>query len=369
MQRHSRVALAIAVLAVLVSARAAAIAAPSDYWITTKTKIALLTAKDVPGTSINVDTVDGRVALYGKVGSDNAKAKAESIARGIDGVKEVRNLLQVQPEEPRSVQKMRKQERELIADVDKALKDDPSVRGTDVRVKSAAGGVVLLTGNVPNETVELHAIQVAHKVDGVDGVMSEIRSASPAGPALPPRDAKVVPPAETRPAAPAREAGKATDTSGEGRGASGALADAWITSDVKVRLLADSRTPGTDINVDTMNGRVTLFGSVPDTQAKTAAEEIARKVDGVTGVDNALQIVPKSQEKAVEARDDQIEKAVKDAIDKRADLKDASITTEVKNGVVKLSGKVPDPSVHVIAVRVVRSTPGVKGIQDNLVLK
>src|SRR5919201_3040040 len=75
---------------------AVALAVP-DAWITAKTKLALLTAENVSGTHINVDTVDGRVTLHGSVGSAEEKAKAEMEARKIDGVKEVRNLLQVVP--------------------------------------------------------------------------------------------------------------------------------------------------------------------------------------------------------------------------------------------------------------------------------
>jgi osmotically-inducible protein OsmY len=36
----------------------------------------------------------------------------------------------------------------------------------------------------------------------------------------------------------------------------------WITSATKMRLLADSQPPALDINVDTREGIVTLFGIV-----------------------------------------------------------------------------------------------------------
>jgi len=47
-------------------------AATPDAWITTKTKLALLTTEGVSGTAIHVDTVLGRVTLYGKVGGSVA---------------------------------------------------------------------------------------------------------------------------------------------------------------------------------------------------------------------------------------------------------------------------------------------------------
>ena len=80
---------------VAVALAAPARAAMPDAWITTKTKLALLTTEGVSGTAIHVDTVLGRVTLHGKVRSAEEKAKAESVAQQIDGVQGVRNLLQV----------------------------------------------------------------------------------------------------------------------------------------------------------------------------------------------------------------------------------------------------------------------------------
>jgi hypothetical protein len=80
------------VLAVVV---AAALAAPApaatpDAWITTKTKLSLLTTEGVSGTAIYVDTILGKVTLHGKVRTAEEKAKAESIAKKIDGVRKTR---------------------------------------------------------------------------------------------------------------------------------------------------------------------------------------------------------------------------------------------------------------------------------------
>ena len=50
---------------------------------------------------------------------------------------------------------------------------------------------------------------------------------------------------------------------------------------LQVEIIADPKTPGLDVNVDTRGGKVTLFGMVPTQEAKLAAEEDARKVSGV----------------------------------------------------------------------------------------
>lgn len=68
-----------------------------DAWITTKAKIALLTTEGVSATAIHVDTTDGRVTLHGSVATAPDKAKAAKTVRGIEGVREVRDLVQVVP--------------------------------------------------------------------------------------------------------------------------------------------------------------------------------------------------------------------------------------------------------------------------------
>src|ERR1700692_3840131 len=107
MHRPSWMWIRYSVLAVVLGAALAAPAgaAVPDAWITTKTKLALLTTEGVSGTAIKVDTVVGRVTLHGKVGSTVEKTKAETIAQQIKGVTGVHNLLQVvAPQHEKAVQ-------------------------------------------------------------------------------------------------------------------------------------------------------------------------------------------------------------------------------------------------------------------------
>ncbi|HEY0844129.1 MAG TPA: BON domain-containing protein [Noviherbaspirillum sp.] len=64
-----------------------------DATITSKVKTALLADSDVSGLKINVDTADGVVKLKGEVKTMALRKKAESIAKGVDGVKKVDNQL------------------------------------------------------------------------------------------------------------------------------------------------------------------------------------------------------------------------------------------------------------------------------------
>ena len=85
-------------LALLLIASLAGAASAKDTWITTKAKVALLTADDVSVSSIHVDSVDGNVTLHGKVKTPAEKSRAEAAVKKLDGVKSVKNLLQVVPD-------------------------------------------------------------------------------------------------------------------------------------------------------------------------------------------------------------------------------------------------------------------------------
>lgn len=162
-------ALGVAALAVLVSAAPAR--AASDTWIGTKAKIALLTADNVPGSSIDVDVKNGMITLTGKVHSDAEKAKAETVAKGIDGNTGVKNMLQVVP---KSQEKMvEAADDQIETKLKTALKTDGF---NDVSIDSVNKGVVVLKGKTDSLGRELAAIETAYKVPGVKRVSSQIQS-------------------------------------------------------------------------------------------------------------------------------------------------------------------------------------------------
>ncbi|MGH8729477.1 MAG: BON domain-containing protein [Burkholderiales bacterium] len=66
--------------------------------------------------------------------------------------------------------------------------------------------------------------------------------------------------------------------------------DTAITSKVKTALMADPDIKGMNINVTTMNGEVKLEGKVASEGQMKKAMEIARGVEGVTGVQNNLEV-------------------------------------------------------------------------------
>jgi osmotically-inducible protein OsmY len=152
-------------------------------------------------------------------------------------VKAVRNLLQVVPS---------KQEKAVNAadltiedSVKAALKGDSLLERSAIQVQSVDNGTVLLAGKAESLTAELRAIETAKHVAGVRAVHSEIDSA----------DAKA-------------DSERWRELSKKSEPSSNRMSDTYITAASKMRLLTDSETPATDINVDTTDGVVTLFGYV-----------------------------------------------------------------------------------------------------------
>ncbi len=68
-----------------------------DTNLTAYVKTSLASDKMVNLTRINVQTTNGVVHLAGVVSSDEEKARAEEIVRGVRGVKDVVNNIQVRP--------------------------------------------------------------------------------------------------------------------------------------------------------------------------------------------------------------------------------------------------------------------------------
>jgi osmotically-inducible protein OsmY len=71
----------------------------NDSWIWFKTRTALAAADDLRDSTINVDVVNDVITLKGTVANPAQKAKAETVAKGIEGQKGVKNELTVKPKD------------------------------------------------------------------------------------------------------------------------------------------------------------------------------------------------------------------------------------------------------------------------------
>jgi hyperosmotically inducible protein len=322
-------------------------AATPDAWVTTKAKLALLTTSGVSSTDVNVDTVDGHVTLHGKVASEQEKARAEQAVRGVDGVTDVRNMLVVVPASQQKAVEVA--DDQIKAQVEKTLKADKSLSDSNIEVASVNKGVVVLRGTAASLTDHLNAVADARGVRGVRQVASEIKSPDTLSDAEIWRGTK----------------GKTAETAST---VGGTVTDMWITSAAKVRLIANEKTPATQINVDTSRGVVTLFGMAPSDAAKRAAEVEVSKVSGVKQVRNELQVVPSEAQKAVKANDSEIKDMIAKKVDK-AVIDDSDIKVDVKDGVVRLSGEVEHQTDRLRALTIARSTDGVRSVVDDLQVK
>jgi hyperosmotically inducible protein len=147
------------------------------------------------------------------------------------------------------------------------------------------------------------------------------------------------------------------------------VTDSWVTAKTKIALFADARVKGRQINVETKNGVVMLRGKVDSDEAKTAAEETAKSIDGVKSVKNELQVVAPAKRKVVEEKDDAITDRVKREIAKDSRLSKSSIDVKTNAGVVSLTGDVPDITSSAKASWTAWKVVGVKSVKNDLTVK
>jgi len=335
-------------LALVVSPAAAR---PPDAWVTAKAKLALIASDKVGGTHVDVDTFNGRVTLHGKVRSAEEKAEAARLAARIDGVREVRNLLQVVPEG--ALKQVRATDKQIEERVERALEHDPELSNSHITVKSVDKGVVLLAGKAKSFSDHVRAVEVADHVSGVRRVASEIASPNQYG------DDEMW----------RSNAAASVERPQHGRKARGAQPqranDAWITTQARLKFMTDPHLPASDISLDSYDGRVVVFGMVPSAAERVQALNDVRKISGVRSVEDHLRIVPRSEQKVVKRDDRAIESSIKSSLAEAA-IPGARIKVDVKAGVAHLEGTVRNPSDRYTAMASARSTDGVRVVEDDI---
>jgi osmotically-inducible protein OsmY len=331
------------VLALTFGAPARADGWVSDAWITAKAKIALLTTQGLTATDVSVDTLAGHVSLHGKVPAASDKQTAEEAVKQIDGVRSVKNLLQIVP--PEHAAAVEATDATVRSAVEAALAADRGLAGTAITVTSVTNGVVLLGGTAANSAEHLRALEMVRRVRGVRRVETNVATAA--------NDASL-------------DIWSRRELRQDGRGVLDVASDLWLSAETRLRLIADPRVPAPDISVDCRDQTVTLFGAVPSGEAKKAAEDDARAVEGVREVRNEIQVVPATKRAKTDARDAELAQNVTAAIFSRPEMNRASISVDVKNGVVRLSGTVPSQQHRIFAASAAREVPGVRAVTEDL---
>jgi osmotically-inducible protein OsmY len=128
---------------------------------------------------------------------------------------------------------------------------DPEVNPFEIDVDTT-DGVVRLSGMVEDEAQRTEAESLARRTEGVKDVINDIELGDP--------------------------------TVKEN------IDDAWISTKVKSKLAADPDVNKFNIDVDVLQGVVTLSGTVETDYARQHAEDIAGRTKGVTGVKNLLKV-------------------------------------------------------------------------------
>lgn len=144
------------------------------------------------------------------------------------------------------------------------LETSDVTRKYDIDVK-VDEGMATLSGDVATAAQKAEAGKLA-KVDGVAKVTNDIEVDPDADKTL------------------AERTKKGLNKAGE------AITDAWITTKVHWFFTGEDLLDGSEINVDTNNGVVTLKGTVKTTAGKARAELLAKQTDGVKRVVNELKI-------------------------------------------------------------------------------
>jgi osmotically-inducible protein OsmY len=139
--------------------------------------------------------------------------------------------------------------------------------------------------------------------------------------------------------------------------------DADIKQNVLYNLAADPDMDPTDILVSVSAGVVTLKGSVDAYWKRHEAEWIACRARGVIDIVNELAVVPTRS-----IADKIIADDVRAALERNSRVSVEDVTFEVEDGIVTLTGRVPNWSARRSAVNAAEFTVGVVDVIDLLVV-
>jgi osmotically-inducible protein OsmY len=147
-------------------------------------------------------------------------------------------------------------------------------------------------------------------------------------------------------------------------------ADWTTTAKVKLELLNKLGTDALRMNVDTVQGKVQLSGTVDKRASVELADDIAKSVSGVTGVDNDLRLEPRTDATAAvmkeaenEVKDAVLEAKLRIALIDKLGADGFKVGTEAASGVVTLEFDSSLPSSErQNAERTARAVDGVKRV-------
>jgi hyperosmotically inducible periplasmic protein len=202
---------------------------------------------------LKVSVHNGKAVLSGKVDEDVNKDLAKQIALGVAGIKEVDNQISVNSDYvPKTTANNYGQvidDVTVTAAVKSRLAWSKYIDGQTVNVETKAGRVTI-TGMIANSEAKESAGRLAMGTRGVISVSNQLMINNKSA---------------TR------------DTSQK-------ISDSWITTKVKSTFLYSRNVSGSDIEVKTLDGVVTLKGKVDSGAERALAIELVQNLRGVKSV-------------------------------------------------------------------------------------
>ena len=210
---------------------------------------------------------------------------------------------------------------EIELDVKDELQWDPNLDATDIAV-SVKKGVVTLAGFVRSYADKYEAESAAKRVAGVLGVANDIEVRMPS--------------VDERP-------------------------DPEIARDAVAAIKSQLPISSEHIKVVVKNGWVTLEGKVEWQYQKNTAENAVRRIKGVKGVSNLIQLKPRAQPS-------EIKRKIQEAFRRNAEIDANRITVEANGSEVILKGAVRSWIEREEAERAAWAAPGVTKVEDRIVV-
>ena len=214
-----------------------------------------------------------------------------------------------------------KSDSEIERDVKDELLWDPDLDASDIAV-SVKNGVVTLAGFVKSYTDKYEAETAAKRVSGVVGVANDLEVRMPS--------------VDERP-------------------------DPDIARDAVAAIKSQLPISSEHIKVVVKNGWVTLEGRVEWQYQRSTAENAVRRIKGVKGVSNLIQLKPR-------AAPAEIKRKIEEAFRRNAEVDANRITVEANGGEVILKGTVRSWVEREEAERAAWSAPGVTKVEDRIIV-